>query len=71
MKQSSQKAQSAVEYLVLLGVMVAIALTSFGTLIPAARNETNTFFKGAFTNIIGENAVTSVTGPWPMNEVPE
>jgi hypothetical protein len=67
MKQASKiSAQAAMEYLILLGVMVVIALTAFRTLVPGAQSETNQAFTSASANIIGPNAElkTSVGSPW-------
>jgi len=68
MKKASKKsAQAAMEYLILLAVMVVIALTAFRTLVPGAQSETNQAFIGASANIIGNVAKTSIDGPWPFN----
>lgn len=66
MKLSLQKAQTAMEYLILLGLMTVIALTAFRTMLPAALSEVNGHFTIAATNIVGNQAQTSMTGPWPF-----
>ncbi len=54
------------EYLILLGLMTVIALTAFRTMLPAALSEVNGHFTIAATNIVGNQAQTSMTGPWPF-----
>ncbi len=71
MKQVSKNSgQVAIEYLLLLALMVIIALTAFRNLLPGAQVETNAAFNGAFASIVGEPAVnkTSVNGPWPFDD---
>ena len=70
MKQASKiSAQAAIEYLILLGVMVVIALTAFRTMVPSAQQETNLAFAAASANIIGNAAITSKNGPWPFEDL--
>ncbi len=65
LKYSAHAGQAAMEYLLMLGVMVVIALTAFRTMIPAAVNETEGHFNLSVTNIIGNVARTSISGPFP------
>ena len=60
--------QVAIEYMILLGLMVVIALTAFRTLLPGMRGETELAFNGGAANIVGNVARTSETGPWPFDE---
>lgn len=49
--------QTAMEYLLILGVMTAIALVAFRTMLPVARQETNLYFNAVTTNLLGSTAV--------------
>lgn len=49
--------QAAMEYLLILGVMTAIALVAFRTMLPVARQETNSYFNAVTTNLLGSTAV--------------
>lgn len=57
--------QTAMEYLILLGIMTVIALTAFQTLVPDAVSRTNGHFNVAAVNIVGDLPQTSIGGPWP------
>lgn len=57
--------QSALEYLLLLGVMVVIALTAFRVMLPDAFIRTNGHFSNASTQIIGHLPKTYRGGPFP------
>ncbi len=49
--------QAAMEYLLILGVMTAIALIAFRTMLPVARQETNLYFNAVAANFYGPRAV--------------
>ncbi len=55
------------EYLLLLGIMVVIALTAFRNLLPQAFIQTNAHFDIAATNIIGPVPTRGahMAGPFP------
>ena len=57
--------QTAMEYLILLGIMTVIALTAFKTLVPDAVSYTNGHFNIAAGNIVGEPPKVNIGGPWP------
>lgn len=57
--------QTAMEYLIILGIMTVIALTAFRTLVPDAVSYTNGHFNVAVINIAGEQPQVSIGGPWP------
>jgi Flp pilus assembly pilin Flp len=61
----SRAGQTAMEYLILLGIMTVIALTAFQTLVPDAVSRTNGHFNVAAANIVGGLPQTSIGGPWP------
>lgn len=45
--------QAAMEYLLILGVMTAIALIAFRSMLPVARQETNLYFNAVTANFYG------------------
>ncbi len=47
------RGQSAVEYLLLLGVVVAIVLVGFQKYVPKTYNAANTYFNAVSNNIMG------------------
>ncbi len=55
------------EYLLLLGIMVVIALTAFRTLLPQAFLQTNAHFDISVVNIIGNQSAPNahMVGPFP------
>lgn len=50
----SLKAQTAIEYMLLLGVVVAVVLVAFKTLLPGMRVSANTYFNRAAIGILGK-----------------
>ena len=57
--------QTAIEYLLLLSVMVILALTAFRTMLPEVLVKTNGHFGNAVTNMVGDLPASSVNGPFP------
>lgn len=59
--------QTAIEYLLVLGIMVVIALTAMRNLLPQAYIKTNQHFNIAMTNLVGPapDSLAGVGGPFP------
>lgn len=59
--------QTAMEYLLLLGIMVVIALTAFRNLLPQAYIKTNQHFNIALINLAGPppSSFAGLGGPFP------
>ena len=49
-----RNAQTAIEYMLLLGVVVALVLVAFKTSLPKMRTSANTYFNRAAIGILGE-----------------
>ena len=65
LRLSDIRGQTALEYLILLGLMTVIALTAFRTMIPTAVQQTNGHFGVAAQNIVGNVPITDIEGPFP------
>ena len=50
----SLKAQTAIEYMLLLGVVVALVLIAFRTSLPRMRVSANTYFNRSVIGILGK-----------------
>lgn len=50
----AQKAQTAIEYMLLLGVVVALVLIAFKVSLPKMRVSANTYFNRAAIGIMGD-----------------
>jgi hypothetical protein len=64
-KAIRQSAQTAIEYLLLLSVMVILALTAFRTMLPEVFYRTNGHVGNAISNMVGEIPQTGESGPYP------
>ena len=49
-----RRAQTAIEYMLLLGVVVALVLISFKTYLPRMRTSANTYFNRTVIGILGK-----------------
>ena len=56
-KDSFQKAQAAIEYLLLLGAVVVVVLMAFKTLIPKHQNAADGYFNAVERGIYGAPAI--------------
>ena len=66
-----QRGQSAVEYLLLLGVVVFIVLVGFNTYMPRTQTQANLFFKDATRRIYGVNSFGKARRTaWESNQYP-
>ena len=64
-KTPAQKAQAAIEYIILLGVIVSIVLISFARVMPRVNKSAEHFFNETTNIIIDKNPVTVCTpGGW-------
>ncbi len=52
-KRSSQKAQAAVEYMLLLAVVVSIVIVGFKKFMPRAYNSSETYYNNVSDGILG------------------
>lgn len=50
----NRRAQTAIEYMLLVGVVVALVLVAFKVYLPGTRISANTYFNRAFIGIVGE-----------------
>ncbi len=64
-KVVDRSGQTAMEYLLLLAVMVVLALTAFRTMLPEVFYRTNGHVGNAITNMVGDVPKTSIIGPFP------
>ncbi len=56
-----RRAQTAIEYLILLGVVTAIVLAGFNYFVPLARDDTNRYFREVLRGVYGNQP------PWDPN----
>lgn len=61
----SRPAQSTVEYLLLLGLMVVVLVVGFRELVPRTRDQLNVIYLNTMRNIVGEVPDTRVNGVYP------
>lgn len=64
------RGQSALEYLLLLGVVVFIVLVGFNTYLPRTQNQAGTFFNDATRHIYGESSKNKARTSYTSAEYP-
>ena len=63
-----EKAQAAIEYMVLLGIMAAIIIGGFKFYLGSSRNQANKFFTNATIGIMGDvPKVRAIVGGTPAD----
>ncbi len=58
---NDRKAQAAIEYMILLGVVVSVVLVSFTTLLPRTTNMAGNYFETVQNGLYGNVATVRTT----------
>ena len=66
-RRRSRRAQTAIEYMVLLGVMVTVVLVGFKVYLNKARIEAGNFFNAAAVGIMDDAPVNGVVNALKTN----
>lgn len=64
-RHRNKRAQTAIEYLLLLGVVAAIALGGFTFWVSRTRIQGNAYFSNQTAQIYGRRPVVRTAGPYP------